>query len=199
MLCKGFYQDFEKMNKQVLRKKYLEKRKSFTQNEIDFFSEKINNQILNEIDLNNKFISIFMPIERHNEVNTRIILNSLSTFKTTIGLPYSSLDKNVMYHKQYSQDTILKVNKWNIPEPQNGKELIPSDFDIVFIPLLICDGSGNRVGYGKGYYDRFLAECKDDCLFIGLNYFSPISEEIAIEDTDIALTHLVTPEKNFKF
>jgi len=63
---------------------------------------------------------------------------------------------------------------------------------VVIVPLLICDLNGYRLGYGKGFYDRFLSECRADVLKIGLNYFEPIAQ-IPGEDTDIPLDFLITP------
>lgn len=74
-----------------------------------------------------------------------------------------------------------------------------SKIDVVFVPLLAYDNKGNRVGYGKGFYDHFLSECREDVVKIGLSFFEP---EEAIEDvsaTDIRLDYCVTPMTVYNF
>ena len=93
----------------------------------------------------------------------------------------------------------LKLNKWGIPEPVNGIEIPATQLDVVFIPLLAFDEKGNRIGYGKGFYDRFLNECKEDVIKVGLSFFEATT---TIEDTnanDIPLDFCVTPEKIYRF
>ena len=71
--------------------------------------------------------------------------------------------------------------------------------EVVFVPLLSFDIEGNRVGYGSGFYDKFLKECDDNILKIGLSFFEP---ETRVEDTnasDIKLDYCITPQKVFSF
>jgi 5-formyltetrahydrofolate cyclo-ligase len=86
-----------------------------------------------------------------------------------------------------------------ITEP---KEIVPIDsldIDLVLVPMLVCDLVGYRVGYGKGYYDRFLSTCREDVVRLGLSYFEPIER---IQDThrfDVPLTHCLTPTEFYEF
>jgi len=90
-------------------------------------------------------------------------------------------------------------NKWNILEPKYSNKTNNKDLEVVFIPLIICDFKGNRIGYGKGFYDKFLAKCSKSILKIGLNFFEPILEEIINEKHDITLDYLVTPSRIVSF
>ena len=77
------------------------------------------------------------------------------------------LDKSVeMVHLLLQDNTSLRVSNYGVPEPVSGIEIPPSQIDVVFVPLLAFDELGNRVGYGKGYYDRFLTTCRGDTIFI---------------------------------
>ena len=90
-------------------------------------------------------------------------------------------------------------NKWGVPEPTSGDDVLPENIDVVLLPMLCFDLAGNRVGYGKGYYDRFLAECKPDVQKIGLCLADPIK---LIEDAsmhDIKMDICVTPGKVYRF
>lgn len=106
---------------------------------------------------------------------------------------------HILRHYLLTDSTILQPNKWNIPEPVNGVEVPASKIDVVFVPLLAFDQLGNRVGYGKGFYDRFLRECRDGIIKVGLSLFEA---EDFIEDTDendIPLDYCVTPKKIYSF
>src|SRR5690606_35011730 len=104
-----------------------------------------------------------------------------------------------MTHFLLTEETKIKKNNYNIPEPISGEE-IPSDkIDVVFIPLLAYDIHGNRVGYGKGFYDRFLSECRKDTLKIGLSFFEPENKREDVYEQDIPLDFCITPDTIYTF
>ena len=78
-------------------------------------------------------------------------------------------------------------------------EIIPKCCFVVFIPLLAFDQKGNRVGYGKGFYDKFLEQCKPKTVKIGLSFFSTEEEISDIYKNDISLDYCVTPQTIYKF
>jgi 5-formyltetrahydrofolate cyclo-ligase len=69
--------------------------------------------------------------------------------------------------------------------------------DAIIVPLLCFDARGFRVGYGKGFYDKFLSECRTDCLKIGFSYFAPVAEISDAQDFDVKLDYCITPEEIF--
>ena len=79
-----------------------------------------------------------------------------------------------MEHILLTDSTRIVCNSWKIPEPSEGIVFDPKLLEVVFVPLLICDLKGQRVGYGQGYYDRFLSQCKPEVIKIGLSLFDPI-------------------------
>ena len=93
----------------------------------------------------------------------------------------------------------LKTNAWGIPEPQDGNTVESSLIDTVIVPLLAVDKKGNRVGYGKGFYDKFLAQCKPTCKRIGLSFFRPVDAIGDLHPFDVPLTHLVVPDEVISF
>jgi 5-formyltetrahydrofolate cyclo-ligase len=104
-----------------------------------------------------------------------------------------------MKHYLHEEDMYFEINQYGIPEPVGGSEIMPEELDMVFVPLLGFDLQGNRVGYGKGYYDRFLSKCKDDVIKVGLSFLSPID---CIEDVDFfdkKLDFCITPERVYAF
>ena len=96
-------------------------------------------------------------------------------------------------------DTQFNENRWGVREPADGEAIDAAKLDLVIVPLLCVDSVGHRVGYGKGFYDRFLKNCRPDCLKIGLNYFPPFKQIFDIADHDIPLDACVTPERTYRF
>ena len=95
--------------------------------------------------------------------------------------------------------TKITQNKWGIPEPESGISIDPSMLEVVFIPLLSFDKKGNRLGYGKGFYDVFLKNCKKEVLKIGLSFFDPVDRIDGIRDEDIPLDYCISPQKIHSF
>ncbi len=104
-----------------------------------------------------------------------------------------------LQHFLLTDQTRFQKNALGISEPVSGIEIEALKIDVVFVPLLAFDNKGNRVGYGKGYYDRFLARCKPDCIKIGLSFFEEEQDSFIIEPTDIPLDYCVTPEQLYDF
>ncbi len=180
------------MHKKTLRSKYKTLRESLPTDEIEEKSMAIANQIL-RLDIWDKtYFHLFLSIEEQKEVNTEYILNVLHAKDKEIVISKSDFSTLEMTHFLLTDNTKIKKNKYNIPEPVDGLEVPVSKIEVVFVPLLAFDKKGNRVGYGKGFYDKFLAQCKPDVIKIGLSFFEP--EEL-IEDVfenDVRLDFCVT-------
>jgi 5-formyltetrahydrofolate cyclo-ligase len=187
------------MNKRDLRKKMKEERQKLSPLEIEEKSLLVANQLLSLDIWQNTYFHIFLPIEEHKEVNTEFILNILHSKDKEIVISKSDFETTSMTHFLLTDNTKIKKNEYNIPEPINGLTVPAEMIDVVFVPLLAYDKQGNRVGYGKGFYDKFLSECKPNVVKIGLSFFEP--EEI-IEDTfekDVKLDFCVNTKKVFSF
>jgi 5-formyltetrahydrofolate cyclo-ligase len=91
----------------------------------------------------------------------------------------------------------LIENAWGIREPAGDEPIDAAEIDMVLVPLLCFDKRSHRVGYGKGYYDRFLSKCRPDCLKIGLSFFPPVEAILRIGSRDIALDHFVLPDSTY--
>ncbi len=187
------------MQKLELRPKYKALRKQLSENEIEEMSLAIANKIISLPIWEKTYFHIFLPITEHHEVNTEFILHLLSGKDKEIIISKSDFGTRRMTHFLLTDNTKIKKNEYNIPEPLDGIEVPSHKIEVVFIPLLAFDTTGHRVGYGKGFYDKFLSECKPDAIKIGLSFFEP--EEL-IEDVfegDVKLDYCVTPEKVYQF
>ncbi len=104
-----------------------------------------------------------------------------------------------MLSVQIDPATQFLTNSYGIPEPNGGLEISPELIDLVIVPLLCYDKSGNRVGYGKGYYDRFLKKCRKNCIKIGFSYFPPTESIDDINEFDIQLDYGISPDAIHEF
>ena len=166
--------------------------------------EKICEMFFSTIDLSQvRVIHTYLPIERRIEVNTYPIIKRLAEEFPGIQLavPYTIISDHSLIHLYWKQGEVLIENKWGIPEPDplNCEEAEVSDIDLVIVPLLAYDLKGHRVGYGAGYYDRFLADCREETLIVGLSHFDPEDQWIKTEDYDIDLDFCITPDMVYKF
>ncbi len=182
------------MNKKEARKLYKEKRKNLTQKEIESFQSSIYRQIY-EIDYSNiENIHIFLPIKKQKEINTYPIVDFLQKLRKTVVISKSNFKNNTLQHFILTESTILIENNYGIPEPENAEQIGEKKLDLVFVPLLVSDEQKYRVGYGKGFYDRFLASCRKDVTTVGLNFFPPINTIDDINEFDIPLNKVIYPK-----
>ena len=185
------------MNKNNLRKLYLSQRDCLDATAISEQSIEISNQLLKLPIWTFTYYHIFLSIEEKNEIDTAPILSILQGKDKEIVIP--KMNGKLLTNYLLTDNTVLKKNKWHVPEPVNGLEVPASYLEVVFIPLLAFDSFGNRVGYGKGFYDSLLASCSPNTLKIGLSFF-PATETISdIRPEDIGLDYCVTPEKVYCF
>ncbi|HMP93015.1 MAG TPA: 5-formyltetrahydrofolate cyclo-ligase [Phnomibacter sp.] len=88
---------------------------------------------------------------------------------------------------------------FGIEELEHADVLLPATIDLVLVPLLAFDTYGHRVGYGKGFYDRYLATCRPDTLSLGLSWFGPVDEIEDVHLHDIPLKYCATPSQLYAF
>lgn len=185
------------MLKKELRKRYLEKRKTLSADEVNFLSEKILEKFIVHFNVSeNQKIHIFLPISKLNEINTLLFINYFWEKGVQVFIP--KVIEGHIISINYTPETILVENSWGIKEPISSKN-DTSFFNFVITPLLYCDDSGNRIGYGKGFYDDFFKKINGDAKKIGVNFFSPIEFIDDVSDQDVKLDYLITPDEILSF
>jgi len=187
------------MEKKNLRKKYKKLRTNLSQEDIEKKSLAIANNILKLDIWDYQYYHIFLPIVKQKEVDTSYILNILQGKDKHILVSKSDFTTNHMKHYLLTDATRFIVNDYGIPEPEDGIEIDPIKIDVVFIPLLAYDIHGNRVGYGKGFYDRFLSKCKKEVLKVGVSFFEPEVRNIHKNNTDLILNYCISETNNYKY
>lgn len=143
----------------------------------------------------------FYPMEARNEVNVFILTDYLHFRNPSLQVCYPKMHISTpdMEAIACGADEIFEANAINILEPVSNTIVAPEDIDLVIVPMLICDVAGNRVGYGKGYYDRYLSRCRPDCIKVGVSYFEPIETVEDADQYDVPLNFCITPLKAYVF
>ncbi|QNF32055.1 5-formyltetrahydrofolate cyclo-ligase [Adhaeribacter swui] len=191
------------MLKAALRLQMLQKRQGYLPTEVDRRSQQICEQFFKFFLVKDlRVVHVFLPIAAKNEVNTWFIIRQLQADFSgiKIAVPIADVTNNALSHYLLSPDTKLVINKWGIPEPVNATPIAEAAIDVVLVPLLAFDEQGHRVGYGKGYYDRFLNICRPDTLTIGLSLEEqPVPFIQDLYKGDSALQFVVTPSSVYQF
>ena len=190
-----------KMNKKALRKQYREMRNvlspaakhAMLAGMQDFFRE---------IPLIPKALVLsYKAIASKNEVDPSVFEEVLSTEYDAVSFCFPSV-----YFEEGEMDAYLEDEqvtweevKFGLSQPASGNIVSPEKIDSVLVPLLAFDYQGNRLGYGKGFYDRFLSTCRTDCKFIGLTLFDEFVEIDNLSKYDIPLHKCITPKRILSF
>ncbi len=184
--------------KAVLRTEYQKRRNSLTEEQIADCSIQISNLSLTLNIWEYSIYHLFMTNEKNKEIDTSYLLSVIQGKDKQPVIP-KIVDDNRLEHFLLNDQTPLKNNRWGIPEPLSGITINPKQIEVVFVPLLVFDQQGHRVGYGKGYYDRFLDQCSESTLKVGLTFFDPVTKIEDIETHDISLDFALTPEQIYAF
>ena len=184
--------------KAVLRTEYQKRRDSLTEEQIADCSIQISNLSLTLNIWEYSIYHLFMTNEKNKEIDTSYLLSVIQGKDKQPVIP-KIVDDNRLEHFLLNDQTLLKNNRWGIPEPLSGITINPKQIEVVFVPLLVFDQHGHRVGYGKGYYDRFLDQCSESTLKVGLTFFDPVTKIEDIETHDISLDFVLTPERIYAF
>jgi 5-formyltetrahydrofolate cyclo-ligase len=143
----------------------------------------------------------YFPIPMHHEVETRPLGDFVQFRMPWLQLAYPRINYEAISMEAVSVNDATEYvsNRYGIAEPQGEDVLQPQALDIVFVPLLAYDVRGYRVGYGKGFYDRYLKLCREDVIKIGFSYFEPEPLISDVNEFDIPLNFAITPERIYEF
>ncbi len=186
------------MTKSELRKLYLEKRNALSQEEREMKSKRIAKKFILQFNpIEKQKVHCFLPIEKFDEIQTGFIINACWERGVEVYIP--KMVDGKLISVLYTSETLLVQNKWGIWEPVSNEDAGEHQFDIVVTPLLYCDRQGNRVGYGKGFYDGLFASISPQSNKVGISYFPPSYAISDLRAEDIPLDYLITPDAVLSF
>jgi 5-formyltetrahydrofolate cyclo-ligase len=190
------------MHKADLRQAALNRRRRLTPMEVYRRSELLGQQLFDNFPVAQwQWLHLFLPISQQHEPDTWAIVRKIwgENLPTRLAVPVVQPDGQTLRHFELTPETKLTANRWGIPEPVGASEVPPAAFDAVLVPLLAFDELGQRVGYGKGFYDRFLAQCRPDALRIGVSLEPPVARITDAWPGDVRLHACLTPEQLWQF
>lgn len=190
------------MKKAELRKIYLQKRQALSEEEYARLSCKLCDLFFVSVDISFiKTIHVFLPIREKREPDTWLIIDRIQREFPHIRLSVPKVNNKIreLENFYFEDRRQLVKSKWGIEEPGRGIRTPSEEIDMVLVPLLCADAEGHRVGYGGGYYDKFLKDCLPSCRRVGISLFEPVEEIDDINEQDVPLNSLLTPAKLFAF
>ncbi|MCY1514485.1 putative protein YqgN [compost metagenome] len=185
------------MTRTALRKQALKQRMELSEEDCLQRSEKLlegfkrfNFQGIN-------VVHIFLPIKSKKEPDTLLMIDWLMRAHPEIKIlvPRADFGTHTMSSHLYPGPENLVWNAYGIPEPVN--EAVELKADLIVVPLLAFDDRGHRLGYGKGFYDRFLHG--QSAQKVGLSFFDAVPEIMDVHENDIRLDYCITPDRVVKF
>jgi len=190
------------MLKEEIRNLYKRKRLEVSDSEKMKLDDLLLIQLQNlAFDENIQVLMSYWPLEHHNEMNTLLytqyLEHAIPGLKVTF--PVVDFETKEMQAILVHDETDFVENKFMIPEPEECEEIAAEEIDVVFVPLLAFDKEGYRVGYGKGFYDRFLKKCRENVITVGFSYFDPIDQIEDRNQFDVPLNYCITPHKIYEF
>ncbi len=176
----------------------MRERRGLSEAEVEDYSRRMLLQF-SSLDFSDvKTVHVFLPIVEKREPDTFLFIEWLREVHPEIRIlvPRADFDTALMTHHVYTGAEDLQKNLYNILEPQKS-DIHTGDIDLVLVPLLAFDLLGYRVGYGKGFYDRFLAPI--ETRKIGLSFFGPVQDISDVHENDVRLDACITPGGIFEF
>ncbi|GGG37832.1 5-formyltetrahydrofolate cyclo-ligase [Hymenobacter glacieicola] len=190
------------MLKADLRREALARRRELTKEELARRSAGLWQQLQQAFPVAAwQWLHVFLPIPRQQEPDTWLLIRQLWAELPGLQLAVPVVQPNgqTLRHFHLTPETQLIDNRWAIPEPVGAEEVLPFQLDAVLIPLLAFDETGHRVGYGKGFYDRFLRECRPDVVRIGVSLEPPVPRITDVWEGDTRLHACLTPARVWRF
>ncbi len=176
--------------KAALRQQAKETRSLIPPSQVSILSRIIGRRLL---DLVNGFETIMVYASKIPEVETKEIIQDLNRRGVRVVVPIIERETCSLRLSYLPDPSLLVPSTFNVPEPL-GNELParPEDVQVVIIPMVAFDRGGNRLGYGAGYYDRFLHGVRPDCIRLGLAYEAQLLPAVPAGTSDERVSRVIT-------
>jgi len=189
------------MTKKELREQYKQKRLAINEKEKTKLDDLLLIQFQQLSFADVQVLLTYAPMPHTAEPDVHLCERFLQHHVPGLQVAYPVVDfaTQTMQAMEVNEDTAFVQNLYKIEEPTGGNIIQPEDIDVIFVPMLVCDMQGHRAGYGKGFYDRYLNQCREDVLKIGFSYFEPVETISDIHAFDIPLNYCITPHHIYEF
>ncbi len=184
----------KQLQKQNLREALLKRREGISGSEYLQKSKQICERLIHLPEFKQAaVIHCYISINERNEVNTHSLIEKMLKMDKQLIVPITQMETGTLRNAPLENFDELKINKWGVLEPEIGPEIAVSTIELVVVPMVGGDSNKNRIGYGKGFYDRFLAQL--ECPKIGLLFQNCLAEKLPVESFDVQLDKIVTDKR----
>ncbi|MCA1796151.1 MAG: 5-formyltetrahydrofolate cyclo-ligase [Desulfuromonadaceae bacterium] len=187
--------------KTILRQYHLRQRKRMERSLVWDLSCRIQRRLL-DLTFFSRACTVGLYAPLGNEVDTQMLCEEKLGGGGVVAYP-GVMHQNMEYVR-YSSDCAWVAGAFGILQPhvetQQYTECVvaPEHFDVVVVPGVAFDRSGSRLGYGKGFYDRYLPQCRAQCVFVGLAYDFQLEDRLPCEGHDVYLDYVVTEKETIE-
>lgn len=176
--------------KKQIRFEFKEKRNNLTEEQVQIWSEKICFHVLQwELFLQTKEVYFYYPLG--NEVDLLPVAQKALQMGKCVGFPKTEKDEISFYRVRDMKD--FKEGTFHVMEPES-KELLSCNKPLILTPGLVFDSKKNRMGYGKGYYDRYISRFPE-AITVGIAYESQMTSEVPMDFGDIPMKYMITEKR----
>lgn len=184
----------DRNSKERIRKRLRLKRKRISNTDFIQKSETIIEVLQHQEEYRSaRTIHCYVSMNKRREVNTHPLIKAMIASDRQVVVPVTNFRDQALQHLKLESFDDLEVNKWGVLEPRRGEKYKLSELDLIIVPMVGGDERGHRIGYGGGFYDRFLQGL--DCSTIGLCFEQNILTKLPIESFDIPLDKIITEER----
>jgi 5-formyltetrahydrofolate cyclo-ligase len=189
--------------KKALRAELLARRMALSEADVAAYSRQIFERWRNRFSLKRiGFFHCFQSMPHRHEVDSHDFIDFVRSRHPQVHVVVPVIDpvNKVLRHAYVHDDVEMRQNRWGIKEPYMPVDFVhPVQIDMVIVPLLGFDDRGHRLGYGAGYYDRFLALTRPACIKIGICFETGHVPTLPNEPHDIPLDFVVTEQTIIRF
>lgn len=178
-------------NKKAIREKILKMRDEISIDERKKYDEEIFNKVIKS-GYYKEAKNIFIFVSYKTEVDTHKIIKKALEHGKTICVPKVISKKDGMYGAKINKFSDLKPGKYGILEPGIENEKVKEqDIDLVLVPGAVFDMKGGRIGYGGGFYDRFLVKLREGVPKIAIAYNVQIIDKVPMDELDVRIDGII--------
>ena len=181
-------------NKRELRKRILSIRNKMNKEDVEHNSRIIADKII-ELDVYKQSKLIFIYMDFNNEVMTSNLIKHMLSDGKRVVIPYTDTTNTLLIPSEITREEDLKLNFFGYYEPKKVSPVNIEEIDLVIVPGVVFDKNLNRIGFGKGYYDKILNQLKPSAKKVAVAHEFQVLEEIPTEDHDVKMDMIIT-EKN---
>lgn len=176
--------------KKQIRQEYKEIRKNLTEEQMQIWSEKICYHLVQwELFLHSKTIYFYYPLG--NEVNLLPLAARALKMGKTIAFPKTEGEEIAFYRVRNMEE--FKEGAFHVMEPLST-ELLTCENPLILTPGVVFDNKKNRMGYGKGYYDRYISRFRE-AIPVGIGYEIQIAQDVPADSMDIPMKYIITEKR----